>query len=48
MTTALLSNPQIKNNFKNKLTNTTNKIYNSCTDNRISYIDECSEFKIFL
>jgi hypothetical protein len=37
MTTALLSNPQIKNNFKNKLTNTTNKIYNSCTDNRISY-----------
>jgi arabinosaccharide transport system permease protein len=47
MTTALLSNPQIKNNFKNKLTNTTNKIYNSCTDNRISYIDGCSEFKIF-
>jgi hypothetical protein len=36
MTTALLPSPQIKNNFKNKLTNTTNKIYNSCTVIRIS------------
>ncbi len=36
MTTALLSNPQIKNDFKNKLTNTTDEIYNSCTVIRIS------------
>ena len=38
MTPALLSNPQIKNDFKNKLTNTTNEIYNGCTVVRISYV----------
>ena len=36
MTIALLSNPQIKNDVKNKLTNTINKIYNGCTVVRIS------------